>query len=100
MLLYEGDTPLEGERKVLEGILYFYSYLTRLIAYVTNIVKTNWRANAVHAVELLQKTIYTKDLVGLKHLVLVKVVCVCVCVCERERERELHLYAPLSQLFP
>ena len=29
-----GNTPLEGERKVLEGMLYFYPYLTRLIAYL------------------------------------------------------------------
>ena len=28
------NTPLEGERKVLEGMLYFYPYLTRLIAYL------------------------------------------------------------------
>ena len=29
-----GNTPLEGGRKVLEGMLYFYPYLTRLIAYL------------------------------------------------------------------
>ena len=45
-------------------------------------------------VELLQKNIYTKDQLGLKHLVLRGGGSGCVCVCES------CIYAPLSQLFP